>query len=232
MEGAVGVPLGPQQFFLYGPYGPAQPGRMEVLARQEVGDGRTRRVDGAAEQLVHQTGMLQHQVRASCVRPHYGNRFRGMGKTERERDVSRAPVDVAQARVLTLDPSGRRPPRHGDVHVRVRVAGPGPGAGPDALVPRYHGSTPSGGQAASPGLPPAPGPGTRGSAVGVTWPLLLASGRARPPGTTPAPQASAPVTSPFLCGYEDATISDFTDVSIRVIADDEVIAIGAPTVPV
>ncbi|MEW1635294.1 hypothetical protein AB0469_14565 [Streptomyces sp. NPDC093801] len=40
------------------------------------------------------------------------------------------------------------------------------------------------------------------------------------------------MTSPFLCGYEDATISDFTDVSIRVIADDEVIAIGAPTVPV
>ncbi|MFD8804400.1 hypothetical protein [Streptomyces sp. NPDC059597] len=41
-----------------------------------------------------------------------------------------------------------------------------------------------------------------------------------------------PGTSAFEHDYEDVTINDFTDVPIRIIADNEVIAVGDPTVPV
>ncbi|MFB6571834.1 hypothetical protein [Streptomyces noursei] len=41
-----------------------------------------------------------------------------------------------------------------------------------------------------------------------------------------------PGTSAFQYDYEDTTIDDFTDVPIRVIADNEIIAAGNPTVPV
>ncbi|RZU46406.1 hypothetical protein EV284_1084 [Streptomyces sp. BK022] len=41
-----------------------------------------------------------------------------------------------------------------------------------------------------------------------------------------------PGTSAFEYDYEDVTIDDFTGVNIRIIADDEVIAVGDPTVPV
>ncbi|WP_123457706.1 hypothetical protein [Streptomyces sp. PanSC19] len=40
-----------------------------------------------------------------------------------------------------------------------------------------------------------------------------------------------PGTAAFEYDYEDVTIIEFTDVPIRVIADNEVIAIGDPTVP-
>ncbi|AZM44421.1 hypothetical protein DMB38_00015 [Streptomyces sp. WAC 06738] len=41
-----------------------------------------------------------------------------------------------------------------------------------------------------------------------------------------------PGTSAFEYDYQDATITDFTDVPIRVITDNEIIAVGDPTVPI
>ncbi|KOT76388.1 hypothetical protein ADK70_38620 [Streptomyces rimosus subsp. pseudoverticillatus] len=41
-----------------------------------------------------------------------------------------------------------------------------------------------------------------------------------------------PGTSVFQCDYQDVTIKDFTDVSIRIIAENKVIAVGDTTVTV
>ncbi|MER5490758.1 hypothetical protein [Streptomyces sp. NPDC002490] len=40
-----------------------------------------------------------------------------------------------------------------------------------------------------------------------------------------------PGTSAFEYDYEDVTITNFTDVPIRIIADNEIIAVADPTVP-
>ncbi|WP_437105240.1 hypothetical protein [Streptomyces sp. enrichment culture] len=55
-------------------------------------------------------------------------------------------------------------------------------------------------------------------------------------GTLPPPDKldmtiNPPGTSAFEYDYQDVTISDFTDVPIRIIADHEIIAVGDPTVP-